>query len=72
VLSGRLSEVQVVDYNKKDIIKVMAREPYWPLGPFIVAVYGGEHGKPYTLRQICGTPIPRTLGTEFNDTEEPG
>jgi hypothetical protein len=34
--------------------------PSWR-GPFVISGYGGEHGKSYLIRQICGTPIPRTF-----------
>ena len=33
--------------------------PSWR-GPFIVTGHGGTHSRSYTLRQIDGTPIPRT------------
>jgi hypothetical protein len=34
--------------------------PAWR-GPFVITGFGGDHQKSYILRQICGTPIPRTF-----------
>jgi transposase InsO family protein len=48
----------VLLYDHKSAGKKL--RPSWR-GPFVITGYGGEHEKSYTLRQICGTPIPRTF-----------
>jgi hypothetical protein len=45
-------------YDPKSAKKKLS--PAWR-GPFVVSGYGGDHYKSYSLRQICGTLIPRTF-----------
>lgn len=47
----------VMLYDKKTAGQKL--KPSWR-GPFVVTGFGGDFGKSYTIRQIDGTPIPRT------------